>query len=285
MSMDKGRFKGLAILLLSIAMLGLTGCSIRTPTIHGMVLDAETKEPVEGAWVTADVEIETNTVAGTVTTVWSVAPPHLRTGKDGRFVIPSKRIKKSLPPRGFGTKVKSLGVSAHTADWRGGGLELKEKAGNRKTEVTILIKSAVKEDEKQVIAYQNEGITKERALELIELEYFATLQSLYTYCRTGRLGVARPSVKDGCDAWELDYVITKHEWFLERLGEPKNIDQRVHYRGTMSQLGYLYRRKGDYKKALSIFKTVLAYDKKTKMDLNFREYERQIKELEGLLKK
>ncbi len=54
-------------LILSVALLFLvTGCNIKTPEIRGVVLDAETKQPVEGAWVTATLEFTAKTVAGDV---------------------------------------------------------------------------------------------------------------------------------------------------------------------------------------------------------------------------
>jgi hypothetical protein len=49
------------------------------------------------------------------------------------------------------------------------------------------------------------------------------------------------------------FTIAKRERFLKKLEEPKTMDQRIHYSGTMHDLGYLYKRKKDCKRALEIF--------------------------------
>ncbi len=59
---------------------------IRTPEIHGVVLDQETKQPIENAWITATLSLKIATIQGNVHVHPSVAPPHLRTNKEGRFV-------------------------------------------------------------------------------------------------------------------------------------------------------------------------------------------------------
>ena len=46
-------FRHFMIVVLGILLIGLMGCEIKTPEIRGVVLDEETKQPVEGAWVTA----------------------------------------------------------------------------------------------------------------------------------------------------------------------------------------------------------------------------------------
>ena len=243
----------IVVLVLGFMLIGPTGCKFETPEIRGVVLDEETKEPVEGAWVTSNIEIRTKTVAGDVTSVVSVAPPHLRTDKQGRFVIPLKKFKKSLPPIGFGTEVRSFGVSARTADWRGGGLEIKDQLGiNDKIDVTVYIRSIEKYEEEQIAAYIKEGVTKERALEIMEGERFSSLQALYNYCLTGRFSVEVPPVESGCDEWELNYAIKKHERYLERY--PKTEETRSHVSIVLEQLGLLYERKSEYEKAIEYLK-------------------------------
>src|SRR3972149_7158489 len=96
--------KHLPIVVLGFMLIGLAGCKLDTPEIRGIVLDSETKEPVEGAWVRASIEITTKTVGGDVHSDISLDRPHTRTGKDGRFVIPSKSFQKPSIPIGFGTK-------------------------------------------------------------------------------------------------------------------------------------------------------------------------------------
>ena len=47
-------FRNLAIVVLGIILISLTGCtSLKTPEIKGIVLDAETGKPIEGAYVVA----------------------------------------------------------------------------------------------------------------------------------------------------------------------------------------------------------------------------------------
>jgi hypothetical protein len=136
----------------------------------------------------------------------------------------------------------------------------------------------LKKAEVEVVIYSH-------PVERTEAEYFSHLQSLYSYCLTGRSSVEVPPVEGGCDEWELNYAIAKHEKFIKRIGEPKTMDQRVHYVGAMKQLAYLYKKKTDYEKALVIFRTIREYDKKRNMDLWLKEYEYQIRELEEALHK
>src|SRR4030042_2947743 len=128
------------IFVLGMTLSGLIGCNIRTPEIQGIVLDENTKQPVEGAWVTATLGIKTKTVAGDTRRYLSVEVPHKRTDKAGRFTIPSKRFKKPSFPFGFGTNVESFGVGASTVDDKGGSISLMEFLGKGKAEVTINIK-------------------------------------------------------------------------------------------------------------------------------------------------
>ncbi len=266
----------LMVFMLGVALLVVTGCKLSTPEIRGIVLDEETGEPVSDAWITSSVTVKGITGS---TSVLSVAPPHLRTGEDGTFVVPSRGVSRSFS----GAKVLSFGVSATTADWRGGGVELKDRLRKRGVEVIIYAKSS--EKFYRDFYSKRDDITKQRVVELIELEQFSALQSTYTYCQTGRLSVMRPSVEGGCDAWELDYVIEKHERFLERLGEIKTTDQKTHYSGTIGRLARLYKKKGDYKKALMIFRKAKSFDEQHYQPPIpwHKNYETQIKELEGLL--
>jgi hypothetical protein len=249
--------------VLGFILVGFTGCKVETPEIQGVVLDEETKQPVEEAWIHATLEIMTQTVQGEVETILRVEPAHTRSNQKGEFKIPPKEFKKPSFPLGLDTKIKNFSVSANTIDDRGGGYYLKDYEGKKKIEVIIYVKS-------------EKGIPDER-------DYSASLQALYSYCFGGRLAGEVPAVEGGCDEWELDYVITKHERFLNRLGEPKTMDERIQYSGTMHDLGYLYKRKKDYKKALETFTKARDFDSKRKMDLWLREYEIQINELQRII--
>ena len=260
------------ILILSAALLFLvTGCNIKTPEIRGLVLDAETKQPVEGAWVTATLGIKTKTVAGDTHSYLSVDPPHTRTDKNGKFVIPSRKFDKPSFPVGFGTTVETFGVGANTVDDRGGSMSLTQFLGEGKANITLYLKPE----------------------ERTESEYYSHLQALYNYCLTGRFFVEVPAVEGGCDEWELDYVIRKYEKYLEKYKNPKVIESpeygvskwdKIHkYGAVLKDLAHLYKRKGDYKKALNLFKKVKNFDERHGSDFSTKEYETEMKELEKLL--
>jgi hypothetical protein len=223
-----------------MVLMGLIGCSIRTPEIRGVVLDEETRQPVVEAWITATLGIRTKTVGGDVHKYLSVEIPHTRTDKSGRFTIPSKRFKKPSFPIGFGTDVESFGVGASTVDDRGGSLSLTEFLGRGKADVTIYVKPDHTKD--------TEG------------EYFTYLQGLYNYCLTGRFYVEVPAVGGGCDEWELKYAIAKHERFLKRLEEPRNSEEKARYSNTLNQLGYLCEKKGDFKKAILVYRKLMEFE-------------------------
>lgn len=280
-------FKNLTIIVLGLLMIGLIGCNIKTPEIKGIVLDAETKQPVEGAWVGANVELNTKTVGGDVHSALSLDEPHTRTDKQGRFIIPSKRIKKPFPPVGFGAEVLSFRVGASTVDDKGGSVKYfggyyKRDFGKGDGDLQKILR-------KDVIELTIYLKPEERT----ESEYFSHLQALYNYCLTGRFFVEVPAVEGGCDAWELDYVIRKHEQYLEKYKNPKIIENppygiskwnKIHkYSAVFKNLAYLYKKKGDYKKALILFKEVKGFDERHGSSFSVKEYESQIKELEQLL--
>jgi len=232
--------KYLIIIVLGIIAASLTGCSIKTPEIRGVVLDEETKQPVEEAWITATLGIKAKTVAGNVHKYLSVETPHTRTDKSGKFIIPTGSFKKPSFPIGFGTDVETFGVGASTVDDKGGSLSLMEFLGKRKADITIYVKPDHTKD--------TEG------------EYFTYLQGLYNYCLTGRFYVEVPPVESGCDEWELNYAIIKHERFLKRLEEPRSSEQKARYSNTLNQLGYLYEKKGDFEKAITVYRKLMDFE-------------------------
>ncbi len=244
------------LLILGVSIFGIIGCSIKTPEIRGVVLDEETKQPVEEAWITATLGIKTKTVGGDVHKYLSVEMPHTRTDKSGRFIIPSKRFKKPSFPIGFGTDVETFGVGASTVDDRGGSLNLMEFLGKRKADVTIYIKPDHTKD--------TEG------------EYFTYLHGLYNYCLTGRFYVEVPPSEGGCDEWELNYAITKHERYLERF---KKVVEERGYSTALDQLAYLYEKKDDYGRAIETFRKSITI-MEMKGLLKFEVWQRNKKEIE-----
>jgi len=268
--------------------------TIETPEIRGVVHDAETKEPVEGAWVHFTIEVHTKTIAGGTTAYLRVEPPHTRTNKKGEFLIPAKKFKTSSFPHSFGTEVGRIGLIADTIDDRQGGIGVNMRdyfVKNQKDfglggvgvmkwwirdrmNVTLLVKAREDLDDYE--------------------EYSAYLQGLYHYCEGGRVFVERPPVEGGCDKWELNFVIVKHARFLEKHKDPTLIenppygvskfDKIIKYSNVIRQLAYLYKQSGDFKKSLDSFKKAKIFDEKNGLSLSLREYENQISELQKLIK-
>jgi len=262
--------KHLALLILGVTLLGLIGCNIKTPEIHGVVLDKETNQPVEGAWVRVTLDTRSKTIQGDVSNYLSVDSPHTRTDRNGSFLIPSRRFRKPYPPVAFGTEAVNFGIGAATVDDRGGRINLKgEKLEEflRKKKVDLTIYSG--------------------PVERTEAEYFSHLQSLYSYCLTGRSSVEVPSVEGGCDEWELSYAIAKHERYLERFW--KLLEERG-YSTALDQLSYLYQKRGDFEKAIkTLTKSIALMEKKglLKFDVwqkNKKEIEWKIDELQNKLR-
>ena len=236
---------------------------VRTPVIYGTVLDAETKQPVENAWVTATLSLKVASIQGDIHVHPSLAPPHLRTNKEGKFIIPRKSFRQPLPPIGFGMDVEGCRVSVETIDDKQGEIDIVPAFWKLRTEVTVYVKPT----------------------NMTEEQYNTYLRSLYDYCTTGRSGVEIPTAREGCDAWELDYAIAKHESFLKRLGQLENSDKQIRYAGTLQHSGYLYKKRGDYKKALDTFAAGKEFDIQRKVTHRIREYETAINELNQILQK
>jgi hypothetical protein len=226
----------LLLVTLGALLTGLLGCDIKTPEIRGRVLDAQTKRPVKGAWVRATIEVNTKTVAGDVNSSLSIDKPHTRTDEHGIFLIPSRNFNKPGFPMGFGTHVVNLAIGASTAEDRGGRINIKNEK----------LADFLEKSEAEVVIYS-------RPVERTEAEYFSHLQSLYSYCLTGRSSVEVPPVEGGCDEWELDYAIAKYERYLKIYA--KTDQTRSHLSIVFEKLGLLYKRKGDCEKALSNLKT------------------------------
>ncbi len=275
----------LTVVVLTAAVFALSGCKVRTPEVHGLVLDAGTKEPVVEAWVRATLRVETETIAGSVSPLLAISPPHLRTDKDGRFVIPSKSLKSSMSPlRGiFRTKVLRFRITANTMDDRGGKLDYvgeHEMAFYRKHfgEPDGRAEDLMGRGPVELTLYvEPTGMTVK--------EYSYDLMLLSGYCSSGRYTAEVPPVEGGCDDWELDYGITRAERLIERIGEPRTSDQRSEYSASLHWLGYFYKGKKDYKKAIETFRRAIEFDKRMKYNLWIGRHGRQIEELERLLKK
>jgi len=242
-------------LILSVALLFLvTGCNIKTPEIKGVVLDAETKQPVEGAWVTATLDVYSKTVAGDVHQSLFVGKTWSE--KNGKFSIPSKKFKKPSFPSSFGTKTESLNIAARAVTSKG---YISEGIG--------LVEIGEK---KQILIYLKPPK---------DAQYYRfAISGLYDYILGGRLGVSVPSVPEEERADVFDLAIEAYERYLEKYGPTDS-----YYNDALRELGYLYKKRGDYERALKIFTRVKEFDEKRGITLWLKEYEAQINELQQKL--
>jgi tetratricopeptide (TPR) repeat protein len=238
-------------------------------------LDAETKQPVEDGWVQASMWITTKTVSGDVGKVISVEKPHTRTGKDGKFIIPSKELKKPPFPISFGIKVDKFEIVVATLNKSGRTeLDLKE-LDKKRVEAIIFMEDLDKAWQKEL-----KHIPPEKFLQEKELREFSSLQAFYNYCLTGRFSAEAPSGSEGCDDWELEYIIKKHEKFL--IDYQINIEQKG-YSIIFDQLASLYEKKGDIKKAIEILKKSIALMERKGL-LKFPEWQKNKENIERKIK-
>jgi len=238
-------------LILSVALLFLvTSCNIKTPEIRGLVLDAETKQPVENAWVTATLEVYSKTVAGDVHQSLFVGKTWSE--KNGRFVIPSKKFEKPSFPASFKNKIESLNIAARAITSKGyisegiGLVEIDEK--------------------KQILIYLKPPKDAQY--------YRSAITGLYDYILDGRLGVSVPIVPEEERVDVYDLAIEAYERYLEKYGQTDS-----YYNDALRELGYLYKKRGDYERALKVFKRVKEFDEKRGITLWLKEYDVQINEI------
>lgn len=274
-------FRHLVIILLGFLLIGLTGCAVFVPEIRGIVLDEETRQPVEDAWIAGTISLKTMTIGGDVGHTISLEPPHMRTDKYGRFVIPATTVRARSD---FGSKAGDLVFSARTIDKRGSIEVGKEELKKDAIEITILVA-----DEDTMLRSEYPRRTHDELEEI----YSYSLGGIYNYCSRGRFGIERPAVKEGCDEWELNYAITKHERYLEKYKELLTIDSPPlrdpkrdlirHYNAVMKQLGELYWKKGDYKMALEVYVKVKDYMQKHGLTYAWDLINRNIAELQKLI--
>ncbi|NIT03403.1 hypothetical protein GTO10_00450, partial [Candidatus Saccharibacteria bacterium] len=157
-----------------------------------------------------------------------------------------RKIRKTPFPLAFGTEVGDLSVSARTLD-KSGSTRLAKPIGswNRKMDVTIYMEDREAFERKTYTT----DMTEERWKEEFERSEFASLQGLYRYCQSGRAGIETNLEKpEGCDDWELDFAIKRHEMYLKKY---KNDIEKEVNTVIFDHLANLYKRKGDIKKAIN----------------------------------
>lgn len=254
-------FRKLTIVILGILLFGLIGCDIKTPEVRGLVLDAETKKPIEGAWVTATLEVYSKTVGGEVHQSFFVGKTW--TDKEGKFVISPKEITMPSFPLSLRNKSGSLNVAARAISSNGyisDGVAL-TKIKN-KTEVQLYLTSPKDED-----------------------HYFSAVQGLFLYISTGRVGVSTPPVPENERKEVFNIAIGLSESYLRTYSKPKTSDERSKYASVLRILGDLYKRKGFYQNAIDIYIKLKKFDYDRGLDGRLKEYDMQIKELEELIQK
>src|SRR5690606_38772736 len=114
----KNRTKVILVILGVVGALYLAVYTVLTPFIRGVVIDAETKEPVADAWVMVTASIGTRTVAGDVAGTFIISRPHLRTGKNGVFYVFPKLFPTIPTPFTFGNIKKRLEATVRVMDGR-----------------------------------------------------------------------------------------------------------------------------------------------------------------------
>jgi len=268
--------------LAAIIVLYLFFFSVITPCIRGVVVDKETKKPLENAWIMAVAGTTTLTVAGDVSSYHLITRPHTRTDKNGRFSIPPRIFFSFPPPLTFGMSKFELRIDIYATGGKRGVVEV--------IDVKRAIPSPVPQDEEATITawpivkrMYVAVLVPVRIIFMTQSQTTEELGWLSTYCNTGRYYFARPFVKGGCDSFEADYVINELLKIVESIRTPQNINQRTYYSGALASLGRLYKTKGDYQKAIDYFTAVRDFDAKRNVDINLRLYDTHIKELKEKL--
>jgi hypothetical protein len=233
-----------------------------TPSIRGVVIDAETKKPIENAWVIVTVNSSTATIAGDVGNTDFLSRPHLRTDKEGRFTISRRLYIAGLPPLGFQSTASRLRAVVRAANGRRAEVDLSKDLKKWSLNATIPVTHQERKGE----------------------ERFRELQDLYHYCIEGAFLLVGAPVPGGCDKWELDYTIKELEKYIRENDMPITAHQETYLSGTLQYVAVLYERKGNPEKALRTFEDVRLFDLKRGVDSRIKEYDQQIHDLEERLK-
>jgi hypothetical protein len=233
-----------------------------TPSVKGVVIDSETKKPIENAWVIVTVNSSTATIAGDVGNTDFLSQPHLRTDKEGRFKISKHLYIAGLPPLSFGRTTSRLRAIVRVADGRRAEVDLSKDLKKWSLNATIPVSYQKKRGE----------------------ERFRELQNLYHYCIEGAFLLVGPPVAGGCDKWELDYMIAELEKYIKDVSKPNNLSEETNYPICLYYLALLYERRTDFEMALTAFKTARDFDLKRDVNSRMGDYKEHINSLEERLK-
>lgn len=298
---------GLVVLsIIGLIVFALVGRWHRTPAIHGVVLDAETKEPVAGAWVYTSAGTYHETIFGWVTENYTLNEPFMRSDENGRFHAPVRRIRKAGPVLTWGSKVTYLVAGARTMDGRSGEVayyargakhfwkedgDVKPLLKKRSIELTVYVEGTEKRYER---LYREKGYEGKELEERVESEMGSYISGMVG-CTVRRWGFMRTWRESDCEPWQFEFAIAAHKRYLERYKDPKLIedppdgisqfDAILRYSRIQAGLAALYIKAQDYKRALNMYRQAIEFDKKHGLSLSLNDYERQIKKIEEHLKK
>ncbi len=237
--------------------------TVLTPFIRGRVIDAQTGKPVEDAWVIAIAGIDTRTIAGDVSSSYAISRHHLRTGKDGTFTIFPKMYFSIPTPFSFGNKSRELKITVHVKDGKRAETDLTKSWWKRILIVTVPVKHEVRDGRE---------VSKE-------------LSSLTTYCIHGKSIPGYRYSNESCDSWELEYVLREYEVFIQQMKENKsNKNMETNLWLAYQQIALLYKMKGDYPSAISIYEHLKKTDEEKGSTMWIKEYNDEIDDLRILMK-
>jgi len=272
-----------AIVIAIIAGCYYMFCTVRTPEIDGVVIDKETKMPVQNAWIMAVVETDIRTFGGDVSIHRLITSPHTQTDGEGKFTIPSHFYYSAPPPLGWGMRKTRLRIDVFAPRAKRGAIDI----------YTYKQVGQPVPQDKEATVNPEPSLNKRSLLVTIPVSNLAMsfedtkeeLGWLAGYCSDGRYRFAWPIMQGGCSSLELDYLIQAYRKFISELVKMKstNSDVMVMLWGGQTRLAYLYKIKGDYKSALEIFIELHNSFKKRGLTMGLHEQETEIKELQKKL--
>lgn len=260
------------ILLILCTLFFFAGCSkVTTPAIEGTVIDKETKQPIENAWVLGMAEVKTYHPAGANANRYCLTKLHTRTGKDGRFFI------APLTTRGIGAEITKLRIDIYAPEGKRGAIDIDRAKGRvpypvRQDEEAV-IKPSVSLKEKQlnvVIPVRNVEMTIEQLEE--------DMSELGMYSRYA------PKAENAYDNLEKDYIINEREKLLKRMENPKTVKEKVMYSNQLYSLAALHEQRGSYLKALVYYQKLYEFDKAAGFLRELDTYKKEIDRIKEKLK-
>jgi len=254
-----------AIVIAIIAGCYYMFCTVRTPEIDGVVIDKETKMPVQNAWIMAVVETDIRTFGGDVSIHRLITSPHTQTDGEGKFTIPSHFYYSAPPPLGWGMRKTRLRIDVFAPRAKRGAIDI----------YTYKQVGQPVPQDKEATVNPEPSLKKRSLLVTIPVSYISMslkdsqeeLGWLSKYCGDGRYRFAWPIMQGGCSSLETDYLIDAYEAFLKAIGKPGDSQERKYYYSyALGRLGGLYENRGDYSRAYKYLVEFSDFDKKLGID-------------------